>query len=153
MSIFLKNKGWILEIDLKGGRIINLVKDNQRILGTYERIDKKLGNTHICVPNFAAEGVEKYGFVFHGPFRNGEWIVVNQDKNRIEISCEIENLLVNQIFEIEEEFSQKVRVKNTGNGKKRVHLAIHNYWDTENEWNEIILNKDNIHRVLLIIQK
>jgi len=37
-----------------------------------------------------------------------------------------------------------VRVKDTGNKKKRVHIAIHNYWDTECEWNEIKLNNNNI---------
>lgn len=139
-TIKIKNNSWLLEIDLNGGRIVNLVKDNQKILGTFKRIDGKSGNTHICVPNFSAEGVEKFGFIFHGPFRNSEWQIVNQNKNSIEISSQIENLLVNQVFEIGKEFNQKVKVKNIGNKKKRVHVAIHNYWDTEFGWDGVKLN-------------
>lgn len=145
MSIItIDKKGWVLDIDLNGGRIVKLEKDRQKILGTYERIDGKSGNTHVCVPNFAAEGIEKFGFIFHGPFRNSEWQIVNQNENSIEISCEIENLQVNQIFEIGRDFSQKVKVKNVGDEKKRVHVAIHNYWDTEFGWSGIKLNGHDI---------
>lgn len=144
MNTIIENNGWLLKIDLNGGRIVKLEKDRQKILGTYDRIDGKTGNTHICVPNFSAEGVEKFGFVFHGPFRSGEWKVIIQTENSIEISCQIENLLVNQVFEIEKQFSQKVKVTNVGNEKKRVHVAIHNYWDTEFCWGGIKLNGHDI---------
>ena len=119
MGLMIINKnGWSVEIDLNGGRIKRLEKDRQKILGTYERIDGKIGNTHICVPNFAAEGVEKFGYVFHGPFRNALWRLVCQSENRIEISCEIDSLLVNQIFEIGDDFNHKVQVRNVGNEKR-----------------------------------
>lgn len=144
MNTIIENNGWFLEIGLDGGRIVKLEKDRQMILGTYNRIDGKLGNTHVCVPNFSAEGVEKLGYTYHGLFRNGEWRVVNQSQNSLEISFEIENLVVNQIFEIGEDFSQKVIVKNVGNEKKRVHVAIHNYWDTEFGWSGIKLNGNDI---------
>ena len=144
MNTIIENNGWLLEIGLDGGRIVKLEKDRQRILGTYNRIDEKIGNTHICVPNFSNEGVEKFGLIFHGPFRNSEWQIVNQNENSIEISCEVENLLVNQVFEIGEDFSQKIKVKNAGDEKKRVHVAIHNYWDTEFGWSGIKLNGHDI---------
>lgn len=138
--IVVSNNNWLLEVDLRGGRIVKLEKNKQKIFGTYERIDEKIGNTHLCVPNFASEGVEKLGFIFHGPFRNALWKLVDQNKEKIEISCEIEGLLVSQVFEIREKFNQTVRVKNLGNDKKRVHVAIHNYWDTEFGWGGIKLN-------------
>lgn len=143
-TVNIKKNGWMLEIDLNGGRIVNLAKDNQKILGTFERIDGKTGNTHVCVPNFSAEGVENFGFIFHGPFRNSEWKVINQTENSIEISSRIEELMVNQVFEIGKEFSQKVKVTNVGNEKKRVHIAIHNYWDTEFGWGGVKLNGHDI---------
>lgn len=143
-TITIKNNRWLLEVDLNGGRIKKLEKDRQKIFGTYERIDGKEGNTHVCVPNFASEGVEKFGFIFHGPFRNALWQLINQSENSIEISCEIDGLFVNQVFEIGKEFSHKVWVKNIGNDRKRVHVAIHNYWDTEFGWSGIKLNGHDI---------
>ena len=45
MGNILENNGWRLEVDLVGGRIVSLVKNGQGILGTFERIDGKTGNT------------------------------------------------------------------------------------------------------------
>lgn len=139
-TINFEKNGWLLEIGLNGGRIVSLSKDKQKILGTYERIDGKMGNTHVCVPNFAFEGVEKCGFIFHGPFRNSEWKLINQGNNGLEICSEIDGLLVTQFFELNNEFSQKILVKNVSNERKRVNVAIHNYWDTEFGWGGIKLN-------------
>lgn len=143
-TITIENNGWILEIDLNGGRIVNLIKNKQKILGTYNRIDGKTGNTHVCVPNFASEGINKFGFIFHGPFRNIIWKVIKQDKNCLEICEEIDSLLVSQVFEIRENFNQRIIVKNRGGEKKRVNVAIHNYWDTEFGWKGIKLNRQDI---------
>lgn len=143
-TIIIKNNWWILEIDLNGGRIVNLIKNKQKILGTYNRIDGKTGNTHVCVPNFASEGINKFGFIFHGPFRNIIWKVIKQDKNCLEICEEIDSLLVSQVFEIRENFNQRIIVKNRGGEKKRVNVAIHNYWDTEFGWKGIKLNRQDI---------
>jgi len=136
----IEKNNWLLEIDLDGGRIVNLIKDNQKILGTFERIDGKKGNTHICTPNFANEGVEKFGFIFHGPFRNSEWQIIKQDQKSLEINCEIDGLEVIQKFEIDNEFEQKIEIKNKSNEKKRVNVAMHNYWDTEFGWQGTKLN-------------
>lgn len=140
----LENDKWKLEINLIGGRIENLIKEGQKILGTYNRIDGKLGNTHVCIPNFAAEGVEKFGFIFHGPFRNCQWQLTKKKDDNLEIRCQNEGLLVDQIFEIGAEFSQKIKVRNVGNEKKRVHLAVHNYWDAEFGWSGIKLNGQDV---------
>jgi hypothetical protein len=138
--IKIENNGWVLEINLDGGRIVNLIKDNQKILGTFDRIDGKQGNTHICTPNFAAEGVEKFGFMFHGPFRNSEWQIIKQGQKNLEINCEIDGLVVIQKFQINDEFEQKIVIKNKSNERKRVNVAMHNYWDTAAGWQGIKLN-------------
>jgi hypothetical protein len=138
--IKIENRGWLLEIDLDGGRIVNLIKDNQKILGTFDRIDGKQGNTHICTPNFAAEGVEKFGYIFHGPFRNAIWNLVSQNESGLEIKCEIDGLVMVQKFFIDEEFKQVIKVKNESVKKKRVNVAMHNYWDTGFGWQGTKLN-------------
>jgi hypothetical protein len=135
---------WNLEIDLKGGRIKKLERDGELILGTFERIDGKLGDTHICVPNFAAEGVEKYGFIFHGPFRNSEWNLIDKTENSWEIVCEIDGLNVDQKFKIDGKFEQEIRVKNVSADPKRVNVAMHNYWDTALGWEGVKLNGKDI---------
>jgi hypothetical protein len=138
--IEIRNGKWVLEVDLDGGRIFSLVKDDQKILGTFKRIDGKNGNTHICVPNFANEGVEKFGFIFHGPFRNEKWNLVSQGQNSLEISCEVGGLKVSQNFLLDDEFVQNIKIENTSNKRKRVNLAMHNYWDTGAGWQGIKLN-------------
>ena len=133
-------KDWKLNVDLEGGRIIKLEKRDQKILGTFDRIDGKQGNTHVCVPNFAAEGIEKYGFIFHGPFRNSEWKLVNQTDNSLEINCEIEALNVSQKFKIDNNFEQEIIISNKSTEAKRVNVGMHNYWDTEFSWEEAKFN-------------
>jgi hypothetical protein len=142
--IKIKKDGWLVEVDLDGGRIVNLIKDGQKILGTFERVDGKNGNTHVCIPNFANEGVEKFGFVFHGPFRNTVWSLVAQNDKGLEIECEIEGLLVKQKFLIDDEFEQTIEIKNNSLERKRVNIAVHNYWDTEFGWQGTKLNGKNI---------
>ncbi len=140
----IKKDNWLLEIDLNGGRIVSLIKENNKILGTYNRIDGKIANTHVCIPNFANEGVEKFGFVFHGPFRNSEWKLINQSKSKININLEIDGLSVTQSFEIKDGFCHKILIRNVCDEKKRVHVAVHNYWDTEFGWKGIRLNGHDI---------
>ena len=65
--IEFKNKNWLLKIDLEGGRIYELSKEGEKILGTYERIDEKIGNTHVCIPNFAREGGTIWGWWLTDP--------------------------------------------------------------------------------------
>ena len=139
-----EKNGWFLEIDLDGGRIVSLIKDDQKILGTFERIDGKKGNTHICIPNFANEGVEKFGFIFHGPFRNAVWSLVSQNDNSLGIECEIEGLWVKQKFLINDEFEQIIEIKNKSEERRRVNVAVHNYWDTEFGWSGTKLNGADI---------
>ena len=142
--IKIEKNNWLLEIDLDGGRIVNLTKNNQKILGTFERIDGKKGNTHICTPNFASEGVEKLGFIFHGPFRNAAWNLVWQNDDGLEIECEIDGLSVKQKFLINDEFEQKIEIQNKSEERKRVNVAMHNYWETEFGWQGTKLNGGDI---------
>ncbi|MCW1948966.1 MAG: hypothetical protein KIH89_000745 [Candidatus Shapirobacteria bacterium] len=138
--IKIEKNNWVLEIDLEGGRIVALIKGNQKILGTFDRVDGKKGNTHICTPNFANEGVEKFGFIFHGPFRNTVWNLVTQNDDGLEIGCEIDGLLVRQKFLVNDEFEQIIEVINNSEERKRVNVAMHNYWETEFGWQGTRLN-------------
>ena len=101
-AVQLNFQDWELVIDLNGGRIVSLKNKGILILGSFERIDGKSGNTHVCIPNFANDGVEKYGFIFHGPFRNAVWISNRQTENLLEIECEIDGLNVHQIFSFDD---------------------------------------------------
>lgn len=143
--IEFKNKNWLLKIDLEGGRIYELSKEGEKILGTYERIDEKIGNTHVCIPNFAREGVDNLGMVAHGPFRNQRWKLETGDK-KVEkrIKAEVEGLEVEQVFSLEEGFSQKIIIKNNSSVAKRVNVAVHNYWDTPLSWHGLKLNGKDI---------
>jgi hypothetical protein len=142
MDVLQLNFGeWELVVDLDGGRISSLRNKGILILGSFGRIDGKKGNTHVCVPNFFNDGVEKYGLPSHGPFRNATWVLVQQTENLLEISCEIENLDVRQIFSFNNEyFNQKITVENKGENSKPVNVAIHNYWSSELGWQGSTLN-------------
>lgn len=132
---------WELVVDLDGGRIDSLKNRGVLILGSFERIDGKRGNTHICVPNFANDGVKKYGLPFHGYFRTGPWVVVQKTDNLLEISCETMGIFVHQIFSINSEyFSQRIIIENRGEEEKPVNAAIHNYWASELGWQGLTLN-------------
>ncbi len=146
------NNKWTLQIDLQGGRIFCLKYLDKEVLGTFERIDSKCGNTHVCVPNFGDEGEER-GLFFHGPFRNLEWnskleykIPYNSnpsslrntsiDREALVIWCKNDGLRVEQIFEIGKDFSHKIIVKNIENVDQIVNIASHNYWTVDNNWSD-----------------
>lgn len=134
-------KDWELGIDLNGGRIVSLKNKGILILGTFQRIDGKSGNTHVCVPNFASGGLEKYGLPFHGPFRSAIWNLVSQNENLLEINCEIDNLEVWQKFFLNDEyFNQQIIIENKGEVFKPINAAIHNYWSSELGWQGIKIN-------------
>lgn len=132
---------WELVVDLEGGRINSLKNRMVLILGSFERIDGKRGNTHVCIPNFANDGVKKYGLPFHGYFRNAPWVLVQKTENLIEINCETMGFDVHQIFSLNGEyFSQKIIIENKNEEEKPVNVAIHNYWSSELGWQGLTLN-------------
>lgn len=154
-TIKIENKNWKLEIDLNGGKIVNLEKDGQQILGTFERIDGKIANTHICVPNFDQEGMEEYGLLFHGPCRNAQWKLIKESENMIRIGFEFEgtekylsSLLIEQEFSLGDSFRHKIRVKNTGNNEVPVNIAIHNYWASKEGWLGLKINEVDISQIV-----
>jgi len=140
-NIVINKNNWNLIVDLNGGRIVELSYKDQKILGTFNRIDGKSGNTHVCVPNFAAEGMEKYGWLFHGPFRNIEWTNLGDGS----IMAESLGLRVEQKFSFEDEkFRHQIKIKNEGKESMPINLAIHNYWDCEFGWEDLKLNEKNM---------
>lgn len=140
-TVQLVFKDWELEVDLEGGRINVLKKNSILLLGSFERIDGKRGNTHICAPNFANDGVEKYGLPFHGPFRNAPWVLVQKEDNFLEISCETIGLDIHQIFSLNSEyFTQRIIIENKSEEDKPVNVAVHNYWSSDLGWGSVTLN-------------
>jgi len=143
---------WHLEIDLKGGRIIELSRSGEAVLGTFARIDGKTGNTHICVPNFGNEGTAQFGLPFHGPARNLEWQTEHITGDSLTILCELPpsasytgELYAAQVFELKKDsFSHTVTVENTGESAAPVNVGIHNYWATPDGWEGAKLNGTDI---------
>lgn len=134
---------WNFETDLNGGRIKKLEKDGVLILGTFERVDGKAGNTHVCVPNFAEERTET-GLPFHGPFRSLMW---QGDSSRL--SAINMGLEVTQKFELDSKFTQKISVKNIGEAKQPVNVAIHNYFAAEDNWVGLKINGVDVTEEIL----
>lgn len=139
-TVRLISNEWELIVDLNGGRIVSLKNKDRFVLGTFNRIDGKTGNTHLCAPNFAQEGVEKYNLPFHGPFRNLEWKIINSSETFLEISCISDDLEIRQIFNLNCLFEHKIIVENKGQLGKPLNMAIHDYWQTELGWRGIKLN-------------
>lgn len=130
---------WNMDFDLNGGRIKKLENNGKLILGTFERVDGKTGNTHICVPNFAEEGIET-GLVFHGSFRNMEW---SGDLETGFVVREM-GLEVTQKFELKNKFVQRVSVKNIGEIEQPVNIGIHNYFAVSNNWVGLKINGQDV---------
>lgn len=140
-TVLLEFNDWELVIDFDGGRIVSLKNRGSLLLGSFERIDGKRGNTHVCIPNFADQGVKKYGFPFHGLFRDAPWILIQKTESILEIDCETMGLNVRQIFSFNNEyFSQKIIIDNKSDEEKPINAAIHNYWSTDLGWQGLTLN-------------
>lgn len=154
---------WNLVINLHGGRIEELSYKNVPILGIFNRIDGKKGSTHLCVPNFSGEGMEKYGLPFHGPARNSSWKLVagsweeGSDKNtRLRIECTIKktekypaDLLVMQEFELEvDKFTQTISVLHLAGVTVPVNIGVHNYWATPGGWSGLLINGENVEEMV-----
>lgn len=154
-NVILKNKDWELEIDLNGGRIVELKYDNKIILGTFARIDGKIGNAHVCVPNFGYEGIEQYKMPFHGPARSKTWEIKENKKDSIIIFCNLDNfekylgkLYVEQEFVLNNGLKQIVRVKNIGEDEAPVNIAIHNYFNAPDGWEKLKINGVKVENVV-----
>jgi galactose mutarotase-like enzyme len=137
-----------MSIDTSGGRLLSLVMGQVKILDSYARIDGKSGSTHVCIPNFADEGVTVYGLPFHGPARSSEWMVVKEDDRSVTISIAIQasqkyrsSLNVTQRFEIANNyFIHHVQVTNTGYFAVPVNIGIHNYFDSPQGWQNTLID-------------
>lgn len=142
-------------VNLNGGRVEQLEIGGFKILGTYERIDGKTGNTHVCTPNFGDE-LSEFKLPFHGPSRNGKWEMIRDEDNLMEIEYLMKgeglypsDLKIRQIFKIiNEEFFQTVLVKNAGELIAPVNIAIHYYFDMPLGFENLMINgvlvKENV---------
>lgn len=149
----LNSHDWYLLVDLNGGRIRELSHLGVRILGTYTRIDGKQGNTHLCIPSFDKEGMEKWNLPFHGLVRNILWTVKETTDTSIHLSCDTKpsgeypaRLHIEQEFVLGEDFIHRVHVTNLQGNAVPVNIGYHYYWDTPQGWKGTTLNNINIEK-------
>ncbi|MCR4329953.1 MAG: hypothetical protein NUV65_05425 [Candidatus Roizmanbacteria bacterium] len=143
-----------LLLDIQGGRIYELTLHSHKILGTYTRVDGKVGNSHVCAPNFSAEGIQAYGLSQHGSARNRQWSIESEKENACTIRCTVPPegtypsiLSIEQQFVLENNsFTHVVTVTNQGNVNAPVNIGLHYYWDTPDGWEQLTINNKNISR-------
>lgn len=137
----------MIKIDIdNGGRVKSYERDGRLILGTYKRIDGKIGNTHVCTPNFGNE-LSEYKMPFHGYARNEKWKILEERDNFIKIGYLMKNkdsyltdLEIIQVFDTRKNFVHEVRVKNVGKLMAPVNIAIHYYFDMPYGWEDLRIN-------------
>jgi len=149
-TIRLDSSGWGLVLDLKGGRIVSLYHKEKRILGTYTRIDGKSGNTHLCLPNFAGEGVE-LGLPFHGPTRNAIWNIKEKRRYSLVIWCDIPasdlypaKLHIEQSFKMQDNFIHEIKVTNMKGNAVPLNIGCHYYWNCPEGWKGTRINNEDV---------
>jgi len=143
----ISTKDWSLTIDLNGGRITELTCQNTKVLGTYNRIDGKMGSSHLCIPSFDKEGQEIYGLPFHGLVRNGQWNMISGTPSALTIGYTTTasdlygaELHVQQEFTLAERFCHKTTISHKKGAPVPVNCAYHYYWDTPLGWKGTQLN-------------
>ncbi len=143
----INTAGWDLSLDLEGGRISSLSHKDVIVLGTYNRMDGKKGNSHLCVPSFDKEGQEKYLLPFHGYVRNLTWNTETITRNSLVISCKTPSsetypaeLFVEQEFELTDVFTHTIRIIHKRGNAVPVNIGCHYYWDTPQGWHKSLLN-------------
>jgi len=141
-----------VRVDLKGGRLMEVVLNGVIVIGTYKCSDGKERNTHLCLPNFYKEGMPDYHLLQHGSARDIEYMISGLDNNLLTISGIIKpteyyrsKLLVKQDFELVNGiFIHKIGVKNSGKETVPLNIGVHNYWNTPNGWQKATINSENI---------
>ncbi|HRT40170.1 MAG TPA: hypothetical protein P5299_02305 [Candidatus Woesebacteria bacterium] len=139
----LIENGWELGIDLMGGRITELRKDNQQILGTFQRIDGKKGSTHVCFPCF---GNEMPKLPFHGPARDEKWTIADTYGENAEIVYSYKKWRIKQIFKLEKVFVHQFIIENKGMRKLPVNLAVHYYFNLN--YKDLTINGDKMEQYI-----
>jgi len=147
MKIKIEQNKSQCELDTTGGRICLLQLQNKPVLGTFDRIDGKKGNTHLCTPNFGAEGKEM-GLPFHGPSRNEVWNTIKQTTSEVVLSYTMQltgdypgGLEYKQTFTLHtNSFTHTISVKNNSLADLPMNLGIHNYWFTKKGWTGTKIN-------------
>lgn len=143
-----------IKLNLDGGRIDKLEIGGNKILDRFERIDGKIGSTHICIPNFGGE-LSEYGLPFHGYARNEKWEILEERDNFIKIRYLMKNkdlyptnLEIIQTFDFEKKFIHKVMVKNIGERKAPINIAIHYYFNMPYGWQDLKINGEEVRRIV-----
>jgi len=141
---------WSLSLNLNGGRIKELLLKGVRVFGTYQRIDGKEGNTHMCAPSFDKEGQEKYNLPFHGYARTLTWHITQQTNNTLQMRVVTPSsktypteLELTQEFLLNNIFTHSITIKHLKGPEVPVNCAIHYYWDTPLGWSELQINSQN----------
>lgn len=137
-----------LDIDENGGRIAKLILGGIAILGTFNRLDGKEANSHICAPNFGNEGVQKYGLLPHGPSRNGVWEVVDSYESFVAIQYDMPETgtypttlrMYQEFYLSKTELEHNISITNIGDDDGPVNLALHYYWYAPQGWENLMVN-------------
>ena len=147
----LNSNNWSLLLDLNGGRIKELFYKGIKVFGTYQRLDGKVGNTHLCIPSFDKEGQERYNLPFHGLVRNTQWSVTKKSKNSITIHCTTPfssfysaHLSIEQEFNLEKYFIHTIHVVHIEGREVPLNIGCHYYWDTPKGWKQSLLNNQQL---------
>lgn len=151
----ISSGNWSLTLDLNGGRIEELTHEGVRIFGTYNRIDGKIGNTHLCIPSFDKEGIEEYGLPFHGLVRNILWTTGKATQNSLSLSIVTQptvfypaSLRVTQTFILTDVFVHSVSITHISGEPVPVNCGIHYYWDTPEGWHGTQINGVNMNEAI-----
>lgn len=151
----IQGGNWDLVVDLVGGRIISLSHTKKRVVGSYHRMDGKMGTTHLCIPSFDKEGQEKYNLPFHGLVRNKEWMCKNKTERSLTLSCEISpslsypaRLSVEQEFRLDGDFIHTIRITHLEGEGVPLNIGCHYYWDTPEGWHETQINGINMKEII-----
>jgi galactose mutarotase-like enzyme len=141
-----------LEVDFAGGRIAKLVLAGTPILGTFKRLDGAHANSHLCAPNMANEGVEKYSLPSHGPSRNATWEMVDHYEPFVAIQYDMPEIgtypttlrMYQEFYLAEHEFNHDISITNIGDEEVPINLGLHYYWHSPKGWDDLMLNGVNV---------
>jgi galactose mutarotase-like enzyme len=145
--------GDLLRIHSLGAKV-ELVLQNETILGSFVRGDGKNGTTHPCTPIFGPDRRKLYGLSQHGKMR-GEECSVREEGNEIIISHLITDTGYPEGMKVEQrmsmangEFTFQMTHNNTGDKEAAVNVGEHCYFDAPEGFAGATINGKDITELI-----